>query len=132
VASRIRLRRLQLAMSQEDLARALNVTFQQVQKYEKRLNRISAGRLQEIATALSVPLQSFFEGRSEEEAGDETLKLAQLMTSSEVVSLLQAIVSLKNPRIRHLMSELAVAITEEIAQDAHAPAGITHRSGQDR
>src|SRR5487761_1351761 len=49
-------------LSQEELARALGVTFQQVQKYEKGINRISAGRLFEAAHALDQPMTFFFEG----------------------------------------------------------------------
>jgi transcriptional regulator with XRE-family HTH domain len=51
-----------LGMSQEQLSEALGLTFQQVQKYEKGINRISAGRLQQIAHILNVPIPFFFEG----------------------------------------------------------------------
>lgn len=62
VGSRVRLRRLTLGMSQEKLADALQLTFQQVQKYEKGANRIGAGRLMRIARILQVPPSFFFEG----------------------------------------------------------------------
>ena len=61
VGSRVRTRRLELAMSQKALAERLGITFQQVQKYEKGTNRISASRLQGIAGALDVPIHFFFE-----------------------------------------------------------------------
>jgi transcriptional regulator with XRE-family HTH domain len=61
VGVRVRMRRLMLDMSQEQLAAALGLTFQQVQKYEKGVNRIGAGRLQQIAEALQVPATFFFE-----------------------------------------------------------------------
>jgi transcriptional regulator with XRE-family HTH domain len=62
VGSRVRMRRIMLAMSQEQLAEALGLTFQQVQKYEKGANRIGAGRLQQISQILQVPVAFFFEG----------------------------------------------------------------------
>ena len=62
VGSRVRMRRLMLDMSQGQLASAIGLTFQQVQKYEKGVNRIGASRLQQIANALQVPVTFFFEG----------------------------------------------------------------------
>lgn len=62
VAARIRLRRGLLGMSQSDLARALGLTFQQVQKYERGSNRVSVGKLVRMAEILDVPLTFFFDG----------------------------------------------------------------------
>jgi transcriptional regulator with XRE-family HTH domain len=62
VGSRVRMRRLMLEMSQTNLADALGLTFQQVQKYEKGTNRIGASRLQHISQILQVPVPFFFEG----------------------------------------------------------------------
>src|SRR6202044_3027896 len=62
VGSRLRMRRLMLDMSQTDIANALGLTFQQVQKYEKGTNRIGASRLQHISQILQVPVPFFFEG----------------------------------------------------------------------
>jgi transcriptional regulator with XRE-family HTH domain len=62
VGSRVRMRRLMLRMSQTALADQLGITFQQVQKYEKGTNRISASRLQGISQILQVPIPFFFEG----------------------------------------------------------------------
>src|SRR5689334_24003636 len=62
VGSRVRMRRMMLGMSQEKLGDGLNLTFQQVQKYEKGTNRIGASRLQQISTILQVPVSFFFEG----------------------------------------------------------------------
>jgi transcriptional regulator with XRE-family HTH domain len=56
------MRRMMIAMSQEKLGAALGVTFQQVQKYEKGMNRIGASRLQQISHILQVPVPFFFEG----------------------------------------------------------------------
>ena len=62
VGTRIRLRRTLMGMSQERLGEALGLTFQQVQKYEKGTNRVSASRLQEMSYILQVPVPFFFEG----------------------------------------------------------------------
>src|SRR6266702_2790302 len=62
VGSRVRMRRLMLGMSQTKLGDALGLTFQQVQKYEKGTNRISASRLQHISNILQVQVPFFFEG----------------------------------------------------------------------
>ena len=62
VGSRVRMRRLMLDMSQTDLADAIGLTFQQVQKYEKGSNRMGASRLHQIAEVLQVPPTFFFEG----------------------------------------------------------------------
>jgi transcriptional regulator with XRE-family HTH domain len=61
VGSRVRMRRQMLAMSQEKLGNALGLSFQQVQKYEKGMNRIGASRLQQIGEILQVPASFFFE-----------------------------------------------------------------------
>ena len=62
VGARIRMRRLMLGMSQTALADGLDLTFQQIQKYEKGVNRVGASRLQQIAHILRVPVEFFFEG----------------------------------------------------------------------
>jgi len=61
VGSRVRMRRMMLGMSQEKLGDALDLTFQQVQKYEKGTNRIGASRLHHISDILQVPVAFFFE-----------------------------------------------------------------------
>lgn len=70
VGLRLRLRRRQLGISQEKLAEAVGITFQQVQKYERGANRVSASRLWELARALKVSVDHFFEGL---DPGDEDL-----------------------------------------------------------
>lgn len=65
VGNRVRMRRMMLSISQDKLAKALGVSFQQVQKYEKGTNRVGASRLQSIAQVLQVPAGFFFEGAPE-------------------------------------------------------------------
>ncbi len=62
LGKRIRLRRVEQKMSQAELGDKLGVSFQQVQKYEKGVNRVGAARLQSIATALDVPITFFYDG----------------------------------------------------------------------
>lgn len=71
VGQRVRLRRLELGMSQQELARLIGITFQQLQKNERGVNRVSASRLYETARVLDVPTGYFFEGIS----GAKTLAL---------------------------------------------------------
>jgi transcriptional regulator with XRE-family HTH domain len=100
VGQRIRWRRRELKLTQERLGELLELTFQQVQKYEKGVNRVSAGRLYEIAGVLGVPINYFFEGAEEfleaeqaEFAEDEDEPHAPVMTPEtlELISAFQKI-----------------------------------------
>ena len=62
VGSRVRMQRMAIGMSQEKLGDACGITFQQIQKYEKGMNRMGASRLHQIAHALQVPIEFFYEG----------------------------------------------------------------------
>ena len=62
VGRRVRERRTALGLSQDRLAESMGLTFQQLQKYERGLNRISASRLYELSKSLDVPVSFFFEG----------------------------------------------------------------------
>ncbi len=64
IGLRLKMRRILMNMTQEDLAQKLNITFQQVQKYEKAINRVSASRLYEISHILNINITYFFEGYS--------------------------------------------------------------------
>jgi len=72
VGARIRLRRRMQGVSQEKLADALGLTFQQVQKYERGANRVSASKLYEIAAALKAPVAYFFDGLADPTTDSET------------------------------------------------------------
>lgn len=75
VGKLIRLRRLQLSLSQSELGRRIGVTYQQVQKYEQGLNRVNASSLQTLATALEVQTSYFFSESSLSRSGSETLSV---------------------------------------------------------
>jgi transcriptional regulator with XRE-family HTH domain len=79
VGGRVRMRRIEIDMSQEILGQHLGLSFQQIQKYEKGMNRIGASRLQQIATLLGVPVGYFFEGAP---GGHDEGEREQTMTGS--------------------------------------------------
>jgi transcriptional regulator with XRE-family HTH domain len=86
VGRRMRMRRLMLQMSQEGFAAELGVTFQQVQMYEKGVNRVSASRLQQAAHILQVPVQFFFEGLPKTESGSKSREDASSALISNLLS----------------------------------------------
>lgn len=83
-AGRIRLRRALLGMSQSDLAKALGITFQQVQKYERGSNRVSVGKLYRLADILDVPMMFFFDGL--EAAGQRHVASTDTLEQSGILS----------------------------------------------
>jgi transcriptional regulator with XRE-family HTH domain len=103
--ARIRLRRLMVGMSQTQLAEALEVSSEQVQKYEKGVNQIRARRLQQIARVLRVPLAFFFDGgdgavaRSPEPIRHSN-SIAFVMTADDQ-RLIRAFVSIRDPLVRN-------------------------------
>lgn len=122
VGSRVRMRRMLISMSQEKLGEALGLTFQQVQKYEKGANRISASKLQHIAKILAVPVEFFFEGAP---VGDAPLNgagfaempspsyVSDFLSTSEGVQLTKAFVRIKDARIRRRIVDLVAALANE-------------------
>jgi transcriptional regulator with XRE-family HTH domain len=117
VGARIRLRRRMQGVSQEKLADALGLTFQQVQKYERGANRVSASKLYEIATALHAPVSYFFDGLADpsvDQAGagrpsDEETVHAFLMTA-EGLELAKLFPGLPRGRIRRRFLDLMRAL----------------------
>ncbi len=109
VGSKVRALRLERQMSQEKLGDALGLTFQQVQKYEKGTNRISAGRLQRIAAILEVPVSVFFADTKPSSAGAESL--FDLVDTGSALRLLRAYSRIPSPALKRALTALA----EEIA-----------------
>ena len=108
VGSRVRMRRMMLSMSQEKLGDALGLTFQQVQKYEKGVNRIGASRLLHIAGILDVSIEFFFEGLPGLRAGgfsDDSL-VAEFLTRSESDRLVRGFLKLKDDEARRKVADL--------------------------
>jgi transcriptional regulator with XRE-family HTH domain len=117
VGSRLRMRRMLLGMSQEKLAAAFGLTFQQVQKYEKGVNRMGASRLQQAAGILDVAVPFFFEGAlgGHNEDGD-TLSPAYIddfVSSEDGLRLIKAFMKIPRPAVRRRL----VALVGEIAGD---------------
>ena len=117
VGARIRMRRQLVNMSQERLGELLGITFQQVQKYEKGSNRISASRLFYASKTLGVPVQFFFEGlpgtdahEGLSEGGRDEFSAA--MMSSEGVQLAKAFKEADTSTKRKLIASLAKLIVE--------------------
>ena len=119
VGSRVRMRRLMLAMSQEKLGAALGLTFQQVQKYEKGANRIGASRLQQMSDILQVPVEFFFEGAPNAPAPHDSgsaLSVAQIddfVSNSDGLRLIGAFMRIDNAALRRRI----VMLVQEIAGD---------------
>ncbi len=130
VGSRIRMRRALLGMTQQRLADALHLTFQQVQKYEKGTNRVSASRLQQIATLLGVEVGFFYEGASQVPGGSgavdrQAVLLAEVSSSSEGVRLINSFARITDPDVRRRLADLVASIAEGDAgmSDRHQPPG---------
>ena len=132
VGSRVRMRRMLLKMSQEKLGEALGLTFQQIQKYEKGLNRIGASRLQQISKTLNVPPSFFFEGAptgvaatadgpaSLEEEG-QSQYVVDFMSTAEGLHLNRSFARIRNPKVRRRLVELIAALADADAGEEATP-----------
>jgi transcriptional regulator with XRE-family HTH domain len=123
VGLRIRMRRKELNISQERLAEALGLTFQQVQKYERAANRVSASKLFEIARALNASVAYFYEGLA---PGDEhetppapNLEAHAFLLTAEGAELATLFPKLGRNRVRRKVLELVRAIVG--AEEAEVP-----------
>lgn len=113
LGERLRARRLEIGMSQERLADLLGITFQQVQKYEKGINRIAASRLYGAAVALDVSVARFFEGldggRDDTEANPSA---EDMFLKPGVAEMARFFLSIESEKVRDLMLELMRAMAE--------------------
>ena len=129
VGKRVRLRRTLLGLSQEQLGTELNITFQQVQKYERGANRISASRLWDIGQILDVPINYFFDDMTENtmrssprrvSRGSELLDLSDEqikdpMARRETLELVRTYYSIEKPLVRKRISEMVKSIATTLA-----------------
>jgi transcriptional regulator with XRE-family HTH domain len=108
------MRRLMLKFSQTALANCIGVTFQQIQKYEKGMNRIGASRLQQIAGALQVPVTFFFETTTPHPptiAKDQPLvTLDNFMATRDGLTLAKAFMRIGDTKLRRRIVDLVEAI----------------------
>jgi transcriptional regulator with XRE-family HTH domain len=119
VGQRLRMRRLMLDMSQTNVADALGLTFQQVQKYEKGANRIGASRLQHISQILQVPVEFFFEGvpheRGQHHAPIGAVSpqyVSDYLATSEGLRLTKAFMQISNAKLRRAIVNLVEQIAD--------------------
>ncbi|EIM27707.1 helix-turn-helix domain-containing protein [Microvirga lotononidis] len=108
IGGRVKARRVTLGMSQEKLASALGITFQQIQKYEKGTNRIGASRLLQIAGILDVNFEFFFEGLPGLRAGgltDDSL-MAEFLNRSDSRRIVRGFLNLKDDEARQKVADL--------------------------
>jgi transcriptional regulator with XRE-family HTH domain len=101
VGVRIRERRIMLGLTQQQLADLIGVTYQQAHKYERGINRVSAGRLFEVAQVLSVPVSYFFDGLEQE--NDRAISPRERMC----LELARNFAQIPNERHQEALSQLA-------------------------
>jgi transcriptional regulator with XRE-family HTH domain len=111
IGERIRSRRLQAGVSQETLGRALGITFQQVQKYEKGSNRVSAGRLLKIAEVLECNVMDFFEGVGvgKTAAGGP---FSKFLATNDGVAIVEAMLKIEDRTLRRKVIDIAEKLAE--------------------
>jgi transcriptional regulator with XRE-family HTH domain len=119
VGGRVRLRRIMLGMSQDKLGDALGLTFQQVQKYEKGVNRIGASRIFELSRILEVPVQYFYDDFDRrtgvsygfaETPGDDAFMA--LLHSPEGVQLCRHFAEISDPKVRKRVLDLVKTLAD--------------------
>jgi transcriptional regulator with XRE-family HTH domain len=124
VGKRIRMRRKMLNMSQTTLADGVGITFQQIQKYEKGTNRVSASRLQQFAKILEVPISFFFDGgpaakvlgggKISRKAAESPAYLADFLASQDGQTIIKAFTRIEDQKLRRsvvLLIEQLVGIS---------------------
>ena len=121
VGKRLRRRRRLLGLTQQQLAESIGIRFQQIQKYECGANRVTASRLYELAVALNVPVNYFFEGLQQiaaapgapgAPANDRDLIAADVLSQKETLELIRAYYQL-GERPRRRLLDLAKALQDE-------------------
>ena len=124
VGKRVRLRRTLMGMSQEQLGANLDITFQQVQKYERGSNRISASRLWDISQILDVPISFFFDDMSESTMQNSPRRISRgcgaadvdfeivtdPMVRRETLELVRTYYTIHNPAVRKRIAEMVKSI----------------------
>jgi transcriptional regulator with XRE-family HTH domain len=114
VGARIRERRVMMGLSQQQLARMIGVTYQQAHKYERGLNRISAGRLFEIAQVLGVPVSFFFDGLSVSVEPQEVSPRQRMC-----LELARNFAMIDNEKHQEALSQMARALAAQSQAAAH-------------
>jgi transcriptional regulator with XRE-family HTH domain len=113
VGARVRARRLVLGISQEDLGKAVGVSFQQIQKYEKGANRIGASRLQKLSHALQIPISYFFEGMGGGKSDVEGDHIIAFLATSQGLALAKGFMRIKNPQVRRRIVDFVSSVADD-------------------
>jgi transcriptional regulator with XRE-family HTH domain len=115
IGLRLRTRRLMLHMTQTDLAKVIGLTFQQLQKYEKGTNRITASTLQTLAAAMKVPITYFFENAPCEHADryDSEMAWTQLLATPDGLALFTAFRGIESKSLRRAVVNLVEGMGKE-------------------
>lgn len=114
LGQRVRTRRLEIGMSQEQLAEKLGVTFQQVQKYEKGVNRIAASRLHDIGVALDMSVAQIFDGIAPvRQSGRADNGLYKALATPEGAEMMTLFASIRSARMRRRALDLMRALVAE-------------------
>ena len=108
VGKRLRLRRTILAMKQEELADAVGVTYQQIQKYERGDTRLAVSRLFDIGLVLGVPIEWFLDGLQDD--APARCSLTTMLADRETAELIRLYSSVKSPKVRRQFLDLAKAL----------------------
>ena len=126
VGGRVRTRRMLLGMTQTDLADALELTFQQVQKNERGINRIGASRLYALSHILDVPIEYFFEGLSGETPGGPP---NDVMAKAETLKLVKAYYGISDPAVREALLPFTKAMARLAGRSLRTRSGVGLGSG---
>lgn len=118
IGLRVRARRLELHLSQTDLANGLKLTFQQVQKYEKGANRIGGSRMQQIADILKVPPAYFYEGQPGAKRGvvPAPSPMIEFMAHKNAADLARNFMKL-NPQLQVMFCELVEGMADAVSDN---------------
>lgn len=134
VGLRIRLRRRELGISQEKLAESIGLTFQQVQKYERASNRVSASKLWEVAKALDVSIAYFFDGLGQpgrHAAAPEAPPPAHaFLLTPEGLELAAAFPRIRKARVRRRVLDLVRSMVEDDGDEGVAPDSLASEKSE--
>lgn len=125
IGDRIRRRRIEIGLTQEELAAALGCSYQQIQKYESGANRVSAGNLLRLARRLDVPLDYFFLGWDEETGAGPAAERPQ--GSRHTVELVRSFESIGDPAVCGAVAALVRAVAERAVRTRPSPWGARAR-----
>lgn len=118
VGARLRIRRKMMGLSQTQVADALGITFQQIQKYERGANRISASKLYDAAKLLQAPVSYFFEGLDETDGGIDdgfAQRMTEFVSTPEGLELASLFPRLADRRLRRRVVDLVRAMVDDEA-----------------